>query len=134
MPQPNVVELPVTLAVFGSPPTSATATVLNQSVSQRLARTGGALGICWGLALAGLFIPVAHFILVPTFVFAGIVAAVLRAREDRRLLQVRGRCPRCGAEQQFKIGGRFAPQRSFDCPGCYNNLVMHVSAEPSATS
>jgi hypothetical protein len=132
MAQTDVVELPATLTVFGSPPTPATATVLNQSLGQRLARTGAALGACWGLALAGLFIPVAHFILVPTFVVAGIVAAVLRAREDRRLLEVCGRCPRCGAEQQFKIGGRFAPERSFDCPRCHSNLVMHASAEGPA--
>lgn len=127
----DVVELPATLTAFGSPPTPATATVLNQRFGQRLARTGAALGACWGLALAGLFIPVAHFILVPTFVIAGIVTAVMRAREDRRVLEVRGRCPRCGAEQQFKVGGRFSPERSFDCPRCHGNLVMHAStAEP----
>ena len=46
----------------------------------------------WALALGGLFIPVAHFILVPTFVVAGIVVAVKRSREDRRLVLLRGAC------------------------------------------
>jgi hypothetical protein len=123
----DIVEVPATLTVFGAPPTRATATVLTQTAGQRLARTGAALGLCWGLALAGLFIPVAHFILVPTFVIAGIVT-FRRAREDRRLIEVRGPCPRCGGEQQFKVGGRFAPERTFDCPICHNNVTMHAES------
>src|SRR5262245_56775998 len=107
----DAVDLPATLTAFGSPPSPATATVLDQSPGQRVARTAAGLGICWGIALITLFIPVAHFILVPTFLTAGIVLAALRAREARRLLKVRGTCPRCGVEQEFKAGGRFTSER-----------------------
>jgi transposase-like protein len=80
----------------------------------------------WGLALVSVFIPVAHFVLVPTFALAGVLLAALRAREDRRLMEVRGACPRCGTEQRFKVGGRFAPERSLDCPRCHSNLVLRA--------
>jgi hypothetical protein len=125
------VDLPGTLAAFGSPTTTATATVLQQSPGQRLARIAAGLGLFWGLALVGLFIPVAHFILVPTFVVAGIAMAVVRAREDKRLLKVRGVCPRCGAEQEFKVNGRFTSQRSLDCPACQTSLTLTCEAPAS---
>jgi hypothetical protein len=86
----NVTEIPATLSAFGAPPAAATATVRNQSPSERLWRIAGGVGLCAGLAILSLFIPVAHFILVPTFVAAGIVMAVVRAREDTRLLRVHG--------------------------------------------
>jgi len=125
----SVMDFPATLTTFGSPPTQVTAKVLDQSPGQRLARTATALGLFWGLALLGLFIPVAHFILVPTFVAAGIAAATVRAREDKRLLGVRGVCPRCGVEQEFKVGGRFTAQRSLSCPTCHNNLTLTADAQ-----
>jgi len=123
-----IVEIPATLASFGAPPTPARATVAIQTPGQRFARTAAGLGACWGLALAGLFIPVAHFILVPTFVTAGVAVAIIRAREDRRLLNVHGACPRCGVSQDFKGGGRFQSTKSLDCPRCHNTLTLTADA------
>jgi hypothetical protein len=130
----DVIDLPATLTVFGSPPTPATAKVLIQGPGQRFARTAAALGACWGLALVSVFIPVAHFILVPTFAISGIVIAILRAREDRRLLEVVGACPRCGAQQHFKAGGRFAEERNLDCPSCHSRLVVRAQADTGPAS
>ena len=114
--------VPATLTAFGAPPVAATATVISQTQAERLTRALGALGACWGLGLVALFIPVAHFILVPTLFTVGIVAAVRRGREARRLVNVRGTCPRCGVERQFEVGGRFGAERTFDCPECHNIL------------
>jgi hypothetical protein len=73
-----------------------------------------------------VFIPVAHFVLVPAFLLAGLGVALRRAREDRRLILLRGACPRCGAAQEFHPGGRFADGRSFDCPKCHGNVTLVV--------
>ena len=124
-------EVPAQLTAFGHPSQPAQAVILEQAPGQRFARTLAGLGMFWGLGLASVFIPVAHFVLVPTFVVAGIVMAVKRAREDRRLLLVRGACPRCGAVQELRPGGRFVDGRSFDCPKCHGNLTLATtSAEP----
>src|SRR5262245_6588733 len=124
----SIVEIPATLSAFGAPPESATATVQNQSPAERFRRTAAGVGACAGLALVSLFIPVAHFILVPTFVGAAIVVGVTRAREDARLLRVHGVCPRCGATQEFKGGGRFTLTRNLDCPKCHTNLILTANS------
>ena len=125
------IETQASLTAFGYPPCWVTAVIIEQTPAQRLGRALAGLGMFWALALGGLFIPVAHFILVPTFVVAGVVVAVKRAHEDRRLLLLRGTCPRCGAAQEFKPGGRFATGRSIDCPKCHGILTL-VTAETAA--
>ena len=124
-------EVQAALTAFGHPPSRVTAVIIEQAPSQRLGRTLAGLGTFWALALGGLFIPVAHFILVPTFLVTGIIVAVKRAREDRRLVQLRGACPRCGAAQEFAPGGRFATGRSVDCPKCHGTLTL-VAGEAAA--
>jgi hypothetical protein len=126
-------ELPASLTAFGYPSRPARAVVIEQSSGQRVARALVGLGMCWGGALVGLFIPVAHFILVPTFVTAGVILAVKRGREDRRLIAVRGACPRCGNEQEFKPGGRFVAGRKFDCPRCHGNLGLDPATSNEST-
>jgi hypothetical protein len=120
------VQVAVSLTAFGFAPRPATAVVVEQSTGERVGRVFTGLGMFWALALGGLFIPVAHFVLVPVFLTAGIVMAVKRSQEDRRLAEVRGPCPRCGAQQTFKAGGRFAPGRSLDCPACHGTFEVAV--------
>ena len=124
-------QVAVSLTAFGFSPRPATAVVIEQSTGERVARAFAGLGMFWALALGGLFIPVAHFILVPVFLSAGIIMAVKRSREDRRLAEVRGPCPRCGAQQTFKAGGRFEAGRSLDCPACHGTFAV---AGPSPTA
>jgi hypothetical protein len=124
-------KIPASLTAFGHPPSRVTAVVIEQTPAQRLGRALAGLGMFWALALGGLFIPVAHFILVPTFVVTGIIVAVKRAREDRRLAQLRGACPRCGAAQEFKPGGRFVTGRSVNCAKCHGTLTVVVDETAS---
>jgi len=126
-------EQPASLTAFGFPSQDAAAVIVEQTHTQRAMRVLTGLGFFWGLALCGLFIPVAHFILVPTFGVAGIIVALRRAREDRRLILVRGACPRCGAQQEFKPGGRFESGRSIPCPHCHGNLTLVAAPFPSAS-
>jgi hypothetical protein len=120
------VQVSVSLTAFGFPPRPATALVIEQSTGERVARIFTGLGMFWALALGGLFIPVAHFILVPVFLASGVVMAVKRSREDRRLAEVRGACPRCGAEQVFKGTGRFEHGKSLDCPACHGTFAITI--------
>ena len=126
----GVEEISGTLGAFGAPPLAATARVLRQSPQRRMRRALMALGICWGASVPCLFIPLAHFFLVPSLVATGIVLAVLRAREDVRLLGVHGRCPRCGVEGEFPAAGRLRGERSLDCPRCHNHLTFAPAVVP----
>ena len=120
------VQVAVSLTAFGFASRPATAVVIEQSTGERVGRAAAGLGMFWALALGGLFIPVAHLILVPVFLAAGIVMAIKRSREERRLTEVRGPCPRCGAQQTFKASGRFATGRSLDCPACHGTFSLTV--------
>lgn len=124
------VEEPARLTAFGAPPTKVIATVVYRDPGERAGRALGGLALFWGLAVLGVFIPVAHFILVPTLLCAGVIVGVRRAREDRTLVQVRGVCPRCGAEHDFKVGGRVARERTLACPDCHNNLLLMMDGRP----
>jgi hypothetical protein len=124
-------EVPIALTAFGFASRPGTAVVIEQSTAERVGRAFMGLGMFWGLALLGLFIPVAHFILVPTFLTAGIVLAVKRSREERRLTLIRGTCPRCGKAQTFKAGGRFVEGRSLDCPACHGTLTLATPERPT---
>jgi hypothetical protein len=120
------VQVAVLLTAFGFEPRPATALVIEQSTGERVARVFTGLGMFWALALGGLFIPLAHFILVPVFLTAGAVTGIKRWSEIRRLAEVRGPCPRCGAQQAFKAGGRFESGRSLDCPACHGTFALAV--------
>jgi hypothetical protein len=125
------VQVAVSLIAFGFTPRPATAVVIEQSTGERVGRAFAGLGMFWALALGGLFIPVAHFILVPVFLTTGAVMGIKRWSEVRRLAEVRGPCPRCGAQQTFKASGRFAPGRSLDCPACHGTFAVTVPGNAS---
>jgi hypothetical protein len=116
------VEVDATLTVFGAAPTRATVTLIPLSPGRRLARALGVLAACWAGAVVAVFIPVAHFLLVPALTIGGLVWAVLRFREQQRLLRVQGVCPRCGRAQEFVPGGTIERQPAVDCPGCLSRL------------
>ena len=119
-----VSSVPASLTVFGAPPTAATATVIEQGPGRRAGRALAGLGLFWGIAAVCVFIPVAHLLLVPAFLLCGGVVAALRLREGRRLVALRGACPRCGVEQDFGATGRFDKQREVVCPNCHARLRL----------
>lgn len=63
---------------------------------ERWLRALGMLGALWGLAVVAVFIPIAHFVLVPGLLLAGPVLAVLRYRAGEVVEGACGECPTCG--------------------------------------
>jgi hypothetical protein len=127
------VDVPVTLTVFGAAPTQATATLVPLGPGRRLARALAALAACWAAAVVAVFIPVAHFLLVPALAIAGPVWACFRLRERQRLVRVRGTCPRCGRSQEFVPGGTVERRPAVDCPGCLDRVVVTTGEAGAAT-
>jgi hypothetical protein len=63
------------------------------------ARTRRALkawGACWAAAVPAVFIPIAHFILVPGLLLGGIVGGFFLSRQSDVVLGGKGECPSCG--------------------------------------
>ena len=53
------------------------------------------LGMLWGMALVSIVIPLAHFVLVPGFLIAGIVTALWISSKESIILGGNGTCPSC---------------------------------------
>ena len=100
-------QVAVSLTAFGFTSRPATAVVIEQSTGERVGRAFAGLGMFWALALGGLFIPVAHLILVPVFLTAA-VTGIKRWLEIRRLAEVR------------------ESGRSLDCPACHGTFALAV--------
>jgi hypothetical protein len=121
-------DVPVTLAAFGAAATDGVATVQERSLGARAGRAALALGAAWILAVPAVFLPVAHFALVPGLLVGGVVLAAMRLAETRTLARVRGVCPRCHAQLDVSPGGRFRLPRAVQCVHCRNELTMAVRA------
>ncbi|MCC6302108.1 MAG: hypothetical protein IT489_04830 [Gammaproteobacteria bacterium] len=66
------------------------------SRKERWARALKMLGLMWLLAVVTVFIPIAHFVLVPGFLIAGPVTAVMRFQVSESVESASGECPTCG--------------------------------------
>lgn len=65
------------------------------SIRKRSGKALFTLVICWLVAALAIFIPVAHFLLVPFFFFAGFVGAWLSGRRAGIVVGTNAKCPRC---------------------------------------
>ena len=127
-------EVPASLSAFGAPPQSARVSVQTPTPGQRLTRAARALATFWAVAAGCIFLPVLHFVLVPTFAAIGLVMGAARLRDQQTVTRVHGGCPRCGREQDFAFGHRLAATWTLDCPACHTNLQLTVEGLAAPTA
>jgi hypothetical protein len=126
-PLPDLRDETLRITAFGREARDGVVRVRAWRPAERVARTlAGWLG-CWALAAITLFIPVAHILLVPGFFIAGIVLLLRRSREDRSFVEGRGPCPVCGADQTFRLRGKFVLPKETFCPACRARLILEPS-------
>lgn len=125
---PGAQVLSARLAYHGRPHTPASAWVVERSRKSQVGRAVRGLLLCWGAAVVSVFIPLAHFLLVPAFLVAGPILAVARLREERTLVGAHGICPGCGQEQSFAARGRFHERFALRCAACRREIVLEPLA------
>ena len=64
-------EVPASLSAFGASPPPAWVSVYTPTPGQRLTRAARVLVTFWAVAAGCVFLPVLHFVLVPTFAVIG---------------------------------------------------------------
>ena len=84
----------------------------------------------WGLAIAAVFVPVLHFILVPALLFGTPLLAWSRWKERVTLRSAEGMCPACGELQHFSEHGALVRERGVRCERCRRALILRV--DPAA--
>ncbi len=111
------------LTGYGSSTTAGEATVVHFDGRERMARAGKGLAMAWGAALVSVFIPVAHFLLVPGFFLAGLVVFVKRMRRRAVVGIVHGSCPDCNREQTFDVSSDWRLPMHLTCGNCHRLLT-----------
>lgn len=114
-----------TLSGYHGRPTTGTATILEFDREQRLRRALAGLGKWWGIALLSVFIPVAHFVLLPAFLAYGAWQLVQRLGTAELTAAAHGTCPDCGAEQQLDLPPRWRAPQAVTCRHCSRGLWLN---------
>src|SRR3954462_5833151 len=126
-----VPEVPARLVFMGGAATEARARVVERSKAWRRSQAIRDLALL-------LLIPVVVFI-PPHFPWPIVVLCVslFRAfnhlREHRTLLSLRGPCPKCGADQEYKELGRMGNPHKVTCASCRWDLFVDVARAGAAT-
>ena len=123
-------DVPVRLSIFGMPPREGVARVRRRDAGERTARALRAAGLFLGLAILSVFLPIAHFVLVPGFLLAAPFFAVRRLREHDSIVALRGTCPRCVEPRTFEAGGAMRDHLRPTCPVC----SFAIDVEPAAAA
>jgi hypothetical protein len=113
-----------TYQLAGYSPTSrtATATIRSFNKPERMRRALKGLATFWGAAIASVFIPVAHFLLVPSFALYGAYAFFERLGAQQIVTAAEGTCPDCGKPQKLDTAGRWYVPRNVTCRFCQRPL------------
>jgi hypothetical protein len=112
---------------YTSKPTSdAQVDLVRRSSQERMRRAAIGWAACWGLAVAAVFIPLLHFILVPALVIAGPLVGRARWREKATVLRIRGTCPGCEKPQAVDLKQPASESMPWRCPECGRPLVLRL--------
>ncbi len=104
--------------------TVATVMVVSYERAQRVRRSLRGVGTWCGAALVSVLIPIAHFVLVPSFFLYGVYTFARRLTADQAALAGRGTCPDCGREQTLDVTGRWSVPRTTSCRYCQRSLLL----------
>lgn len=98
--------IPVALRIRDSlrEPTHAELAVEDIPMPKRVMKAAIRLVLLWVLAVACIFIPLLHFVLVPGFAVAGVVFAVLAAKGSVEVKSTEVTCPKCGQVTPIEKG------------------------------
>ena len=113
-----------TLTGYGGQPTQGRVTIQEFTRDERWRRALGGLGRWWGVALLSVFIPVAHFILVPSFLLYGIWQFVQRLGTTTLATTATGTCPDCGCDQTLELSARWHVPQPVTCRYCHRGLRL----------
>lgn len=117
---------PIILSGYHGSPTSGSVTIHTFDREQRLRRAFAALGKWWAVALFSVFIPVAHFVLVPSFLAYGAWQFFQRLGTVELATDGRGTCPDCGTELMLDLAPRWRAPQPVACRQCHRGLRLSV--------
>lgn len=92
---PKLLDVALRLSVHSFADTFGSAQVATYDGRARLSRAIKTGGACWLSAIAFLFIPVLHFVLVPTALILGPILFFKNLKIKDEIVSGHGECPKC---------------------------------------
>lgn len=117
---------------YASEPGRGRATIVSYDRAGRWRRALLGLGQWWAVALGCVLIPVAHFVLVPSFFLYGIYIFVQRFTTSQRTVEAHGTCPDCGTEQELDLAPRWQVPQSVSCRHCHRGMKLTLPTDQLA--
>ncbi len=81
----------------------------------------------WLVAAVCILIPVAHFVLVPGFLIAGVYVARKRWNTPEEGIAAEGPCPACGKQIRIELDKNAELPQWHDCPECGEPLELRAA-------
>ena len=118
-----------TLSGYHGRPTAGTVTIQQFDRGERWGRALRGLGTWWGAALLSVFIPVAHFILVPSFLGYGLWQFGTRLATRELVAAALGVCPDCGLHQRLDLASQWRVPQPVTCSACRRGLQLSQTGQ-----
>jgi len=116
------VEVSIFLTGFGAAASEGTATMVVHAGGRRIV----------GLAVAPVFIPLAHLVLVPGLLMGGVILAMIRVRLTWTFRNVRGPSRRCRVQQTFVSARQSRREWRVDWPNCGGRVTLNPRRPPTS--
>jgi hypothetical protein len=105
--------------------TSATITKVEWDKTERTKNAFRTFGLLIAFTFASIFIPILHFVLVPTLFIASFVFGMDKYGEKVRSEGGTGECPKC--HEQFKVqASKWGVKITNNCEHCHEDLEMVI--------
>ena len=108
----------------GDKTTDATLDIILFDQGDRVKRALKFLILSWLAAGITLFIPLAHFVLVPGFFLLGIYLAFSASKTLQAMDSAKGSCPVCSESITIKLEPKDTLPKWTYCPTCNNSLQL----------
>lgn len=124
-----IAEIAANWSYDGREPTPAVVRLQRVSKRGRTYAALKALGACWLAGVAAVFLPLLHFILVPSLLLLGPLMFFWKLSEHVTLLAADGPCPACGAAILHRVKLRASERTDVRCESCGRRVELVISAE-----
>ena len=122
----NKIEKQVTVKTRDGKSSAGKVFVQSWSRKERVKRSLKVLGFTWLLAVLSVFLPIAHFFLVPAFLIAGPIVAHFIYKQESAVLGGESLCPSCGKLLPIVGGPNKWPLEDL-CSNCQTHVIIETS-------
>lgn len=122
----HVVEIAAAYVYPDLAPTVARVRLRRIGPRARMLAAFQALGLTWLAAVAAVFLPLLHFVLVPSLLLLGPAMFFWKLGEHVTLLGADGPCPACGEPIAHRVKLRAAPRTEIRCDHCGRSVALTI--------